>query len=425
MMSKEQKEQLIKDKGDEFDKQLTYVKIDLLKNETTTFLTGEVFRRPIHFRADLPMPTAGANGKEILVDPEFWANSSRAKRTSILFHEGFHNMMGHCDIKPTCADDQILWNLAMDCVTEALRVTCNIGDPIEEAAIKPSHDGTVRLKINDVAIILSRCHEKTKEEIHDVLVAHVKKNPPKGGKGNKIQDGDGKDLKNIDNHEVREFSPEERAEMEQNLRQALVQHKLKGNLPGGLAAVLDRMLAGKINWKAELRDMVLPEIKSYQSFNRVNRRSYSLGIILPGMQKEGVDAVFAFDTSGSMGERELQAGLGQIADIFKQFEPGMVNIKVLLHNTDVYSELDLKDLSEVKKFKVESGGTSHKDVFEKAEEYKAKVLICFTDGYSDFPTDTNIRKILWVVSDENGMKNIPDNLGKKIFVPMTDFVGED
>lgn len=425
MMSKEEKAQLIKDKTDEFDKQLTYVKIDLLKNETTTFLTSEVFKRPVLFVPDLPVPTAGANGKEILIDPECWANTTRPKRLGILFHEGFHNMMGHCDIKSTSQDDHIMWNLAMDCVTEALRVTCDVGEQIEEAAIKPSHDGNVRLKINDVKIILPRCHEKTKEEIHDIIVAHVKKNPPKGGGGMEITDEDGNKLKDIDNHDLREFSPEERAEMEQNLRQMVVENKMKGTLPKGLADALERMLTGKINWKAELRDMILPEIKSYQSYNRINRRSHSLGLTLPGMQKEGVDAIFAFDTSGSMGKKELMAGMGQIADIFKQFEPGMVNIKVMLHNSDVYSEVDLKDVHEVKDFKVQSGGTSHADVFEKAEGYHAKVLICFTDGYSNFPNDTNINKVLWVVSEENGMKQIPDNLGKKIYVPMDELTGEE
>jgi predicted metal-dependent peptidase len=257
MKTPEEKAQLIKEHADEFDKQLTYVKIDLLKNDATTFLTGEVFKRPIIFSPNLPVPTAGANGKEILIDPECWMNTTRPKRLGILFHEGFHNMMGHCDIKSTSKDDHIIWNLAMDCVTEALRVTCGVGEQIEEAAIKPSHDGNVRLKINDVKIILPRCHEKTKEEIHDVIVAHVKKNPPKNGGKMEITDEDGNELKDIDNHDIREFTPDERAEMEQNLRQMIVENKLKGNLPGGLAKVLERMLAGKVNWKAELRDMVL------------------------------------------------------------------------------------------------------------------------------------------------------------------------
>lgn len=425
-MNKEQKDKLIVDKADEFEQHLTLAKIDLLKNESTTFLTGEVFRKMPIFKSDLACPTAGADGVNIYIDPECWQNSTRPQKLGILFHEGFHNMMGHCDIKATSEDDHTLWNLAMDCVTEALRVTCKIGEQIEEAAIKPNPYGDVRLRINDVAIILPRCHEKTKEEIHEILVAHVKKNPPKGEKGKiKITDENGKVIKPGDSHELREFTPEERTEMEQRLRQALVEHKLRGTLPGGLSSVLEKMLSSKINWKAELRDMILPEIKSYQSYNRVSRRSHSLGLTLPGMIKEGVDVGFLMDTSGSMGANELMAATGEADNIFKQFEQGMVKIKLMLHNTSVYTIMDLKDRSELlSKIKTQSGGTSHVPAFKTAEDEGVKVLICFTDGYSEFPTETTINKILWICTDKNGMNQIPDNLGKKIYVPVSEFTEE-
>ena len=420
-MSKE-KEKLIEDNKDKFDQELTLTKIDLLKNSATTFLTGDVFRKPIEFRSDLEQPTAATDGKMIMIDPDCWLNSTRPQHLGIIFHEGYHGLMGHCNFEAKTDDEHLVWNLGIDCHTEAVRVVCGIGEQTELAAIKPSYDGNVRLKINDVNIILPRCHEKTSEELYDMIVAHVKKNPPKGGNGPiKIRDENGKELKPIDGHNLREFTPEEKAEMEKNLRQVLVEHKLKGTLPGYLSSIIDKMLECKVNWKSELRDLISPEIKSYQSFNHISRRGRATGLNLPGMVKEGVEVGFAMDTSGSMGIREIESAAGQAKGIFDQFESGMVKIKMILHHSSVYKVTDMEDPNALKNIKTESGGTSHIGVFETAEEEDVKVLICFTDGYSTFPESTTIRKILWLCTDENGMKNIPDHLGKKIYVSMKEF----
>ena len=95
----------------------------------------------------------------------------------------------------------------------------------------------------------------------------------------------------------------------------------------------------------------------------------------------------------------------------------------MFHTTDVYETIDVDNENDIK-YKLQSGGTSHRDVFEKAEEDNARVLILLTDGYSEFPESSNIGKILWIVTNEAGANNIPDNLGKKIVVDITDLQEE-
>ena len=70
--------------------------------------------------------------------------------------------------------------------------------------------------------------------------------------------------------------------------------------------------------------------------------------------------------------------------------------------------------------KVESGGTSHQDVFVQAEELKSKVLICLTDGYTDYPKTTNIGNVIIVCIEKNG--STPD-YARRIDVDMATFGG--
>ena len=423
MKTKEEKEQLIKENKDLFDRQLTYVKVDLLKNPNSTFITSRVFKDPITFRPDLPTPTAAANGKEIFIDPECWENSKREERLGIVFHEGYHNMMMHCDFKARTKTEKTVWNLAVDCNTEAVRVISFIGEQIKEAAIKPDDNGNVRLKINKVSLLLARCHEKTSQELYDLIMYHIEKNPPPEGTPPDepiIEDENGNGIGPMDDHDLKEFSPEEKADAEQQLRQAIVEHKLRGTMPKGVAEAIERMLKGSINWRAELREMIVPEIKTFATFRKRNRRGQSLGLNIPGAVKEGVRATVVWDTSGSIGKEEIKLMTGNTTQLFKQFDPGTVHITMMFHTSEVYQILEVDGENDMEDIKIQSGGTCHLDVFKKAEEMGTEVLICFTDGYSEFPEETNIKKVLWIVTDENGMDRIPDHLGKKIHVPIKD-----
>jgi predicted metal-dependent peptidase len=333
-------------------------------------------------------------------------------------------MMGHCDTRVNTETDRHLWNVAADCVTEAIATQCNIGQgDYCEGVISPTNNGTVNLNINGSKLIISYCQDKSVEEIYNILKNHADKNKNKDGKIH-ILDENGKVVGSFDAHGLREFTPEEKNDLEQELRHALVEHKLKGTMPGGLADMLEKMLKGKVNWRAELRDAIVPEIKAYQSYYRPHKKGMAEGLILPVMRKEGVNVHIAGDTSGSIGKNELDYFTGEITHLFNQFDPGIVTGTLMLHHTEVYQTIKLDDVKDLDKIQTESGGTSHLDVFAKAEEDDANVLILLTDGMSEFPEYTKIKKVLWICTNEAGMERIPSNLGKKIFIDIKDLQEE-
>lgn len=251
------------------------------------------------------------------------------------------------------------------------------------------------------------------------------------GSGHTVTDKSGKDVGHDCHQDGVELSDQERMDVENEARRMYVESKMRGTMPGWLEQQFEAMLERKVDWRSELREMSTPEIKAYSTFGRTNRRSYALGVAmgrrmyLPGMRKEGITIAEFIDTSGSMGEKEVRYILGETKNIFKSFEPGMVHINVYLHDTEVYRKIELDDATAVDDIKLRgNGGTSHKDAFEKAEEDGARCVIAFTDGYSDFPPETKISKVLWIVTDKQGMEQIPENLGRRIHVSMEDIENE-
>lgn len=422
-MNQEEKDKYYAANKAKYAEDLSLAKIDVIRTDKISFLSPTLFRSDPRFRSDLPIATACADGKNIFVDIEFWSKLKRSQKFRAIFHEGFHNMMGHCNTRVNTKTNRLLWNIAADSVTEAIATQCGVGEGnYVEGVICPTNDGTVNLEINGKKIIISQCQNRSVEDIYSKLVQHVKENPKRKGQPGDIdiRDGNGKVIIEFDSHDLREFTAEEQAQVEQQLREALVKHKLKGTMPGGLADVIEQMLKGKVNWKAELRAAILPEIRAFQTYRRPNKRLSGQQFVRPSMVKEGILVDIAFDTSGSMGTKELNYSVGEVQSMFKQFDPGIVKARLMLHHSEVYSTMKLEDVKDLKHIQTKSGGTSHMGVFKQAEENKANVLVCFTDGYSDFPETTKIKNIIWICTDEKGMERIPENLGRRKFVDISD-----
>jgi predicted metal-dependent peptidase len=228
----------------------------------------------------------------------------------------------------------------------------------------------------------------------------------------------------MDEMQEHPYSETEITDTKNNVRRKLIEAKSRGDMPGWLQEVLDANLKAKVDYRSELREFIMPEIKAYSTFSRTNRRTYGTmmpGIILPGMKREGLFVHFYVDTSGSIGQLEARQFISEIKGMFKQFDPGMVTAQIHLHDTTVYSTIDAHSLQDVETVEIRGGGgTSHIQPMENAEDEGAQVAIFLTDGYSDFPESTKIPKMLWVVTSEDGAKRIPEHFGKRIIIAPED-----
>jgi predicted metal-dependent peptidase len=219
---------------------------------------------------------------------------------------------------------------------------------------------------------------------------------------------------------IRKLTPEEEDEQRQKMSDKAAEGKLRGNMPGWLADKLGKMLEGKIDWRTELLEEMIPLIKSLPTFRKPRRRNPNPEIFLPGNIREGIKLSVGIDTSGSIGDRERAYFLGEIASIYEQFPVGSVEMTVYFHHTEMYHKIEMSDMEELKGYQFQSGGTDHHDIMEKMVEDGTNYAVFLTDGYSDFPETKQIPNILWIVTEEQGMEHIPEGFGKKINVKISE-----
>jgi len=166
--------------------------------------------------------------------------------------------------------------------------------------------------------------------------------------------------------------------------------------------LIDGLLESSIDWKGLLYRYITNLIPIDYIWTRPSKKSRSLGVYLPSVVKEKIDLVIAVDTSSSISKDELQLFISEITGIIRSFRN--VDLTIMDCDCRINTVVTYKDakIDDVIDFKFRGGGgTSHKPVFNWMNENlpNARLLICFTDGYTSFPNpqDVNVNT-LWVVA---------------------------
>jgi predicted metal-dependent peptidase len=449
-----EKTKYIEDNHDTLWRQVTEVNAYTLVCKETKFLASKMMTIPFSFSDVEEHATACTDGKQIMFDPMFWESLSLKERAFVMCHELFHIILMHPDRGYKLKPNPQIWNIAIDAVVNSILVKGKVGE-MPKDGIKPNWCGDVELNLNGKILIIKEAHKKTAETVYWEIIKHLEDNPGNGGQGqgqgqgqgedNQPQDGDGdqenqtgqgdgkggnqydikqngKEIKPIDHHMQSELTPKEVNEIKRSIRRMLVEAKMRGNMPSFMQEMLAEEVKPKINWKAWIKSSLSPSFRVYNSFVRPHRRSQAMGFTMPGPVKKGVKATLAIDTSGSIGRAELSQFISEMKSIFKTFPTGATEITLLLHTTDVYSEKKLKTIQDTKNIDYASGGTSHIEVFERAEKNGAKILICLTDGETDWPNKCGIENVIVVSTLKSSMNNIP-RYAKKIYLDIKELGG--
>jgi len=193
------------------------------------------------------------------------------------------------------------------------------------------------------------------------------------GKG---QGGFGNDLKD---------APAEISELDM---QATVQTAAKmAKACGKESALLDRILGGcleqKVSWLEALRHVLTSSSKGDYTFARVNRRFVSSGIYLPSLWSPSIGGlVVGIDTSGSMGQEELDQAAAEITAIAEDCHPEWV--LVLYCDSALAGTQRFEQGEDIQLVAKGGGGTRFKPVFDYIEEEISEpiaALVYFTDLY--------------------------------------------
>jgi len=267
-------------------------------------------------------------------------------------------------------------------------------------------------------------HNMSMREVYKLL----KSKKGGGGGGGKPEkegeqgSGSGGGEYEFDKHDFgKPMTQEEAKEMDGKIDRAIREGALlAGRLGIDLPRAISDLLDPVIDWKKELAEFVTSTCKGKDEYTwrKFNRRVISNDIYLPTVENETIgEVVVAIDTSGSIGQEQLNAFASELVSICEAVSPDAVRIlwwDTKVHGeqlfTDNYDQIGsmLKPLG--------GGGTRVSSVAEYINKKKinAECCIVFTDGYLESDVVWNISSpTLWMVTEN---KNWTPPTGKKVFM---------
>jgi predicted metal-dependent peptidase len=338
-----------------------------------------------------------------------------AQLRGLIMHENLHVALKHIPRnKDLWKENSLLANASADYV---------VNDIIESMKDK------AHIKLPNGALYHPKFHNWSLREIYTFL----KKNAKDGGGGGSGDEGTG--IKNsgsgggefptqsLDEHdwESQEMSPEQAKKLEEKIDKSL---REGGIMAGRMGAKVPRaigdLLEPKIDWREVLRDFVASATKGKDEFTwrKFNKRMLANDMYLPSLENESIgEIVVAIDTSGSIGQEQLNEFASELASICDTCSPEVV--RVLWWDTSVHGEQVFKgDYANIASMlKPEGfGGTYvscvNKYVVEK--NIKAECVLVFTDGYVENNIEWQITApTLWMVTEN---KSFEPPTGKLVLI---------
>jgi predicted metal-dependent peptidase len=323
------------------------------------FFGTAVSRRPIQFTDSVPTAAVSARG-QIYLNPSFVNPLTVKQIMFLLAHEAMHYMLGHAFRRKH--RDQRPWNIACDKVINDTLIDAKVGEFI------------------DGGVTLHDARNYAAEELYD-------ENDDggaggSGGIGDDIQDPVDDEGNPLDDATVHQIEAQAKIEAIQSAKAA----KATGKLPASVERIIEEMLVVKTPWHQILERFMNGKVRDGYSWRRPNRRFMASGMYLPGVDytpKMG-EVVIGVDTSGSIGQRELDEFNAHINRILETCTPEKVHVLYCDSSINKAVEYTPDDFP-VRLTPHGGGGTSFKPVFDWVREYdgEVEVVVYLTDGYGD------------------------------------------
>jgi predicted metal-dependent peptidase len=179
--------------------------------------------------------------------------------------------------------------------------------------------------------------------------------------------------------------------------QALRSAKACGQEPAGIERPLSESRESRQDWRAILRDFVTATSPSDYRWSPPNRRYIASGLYLPSVQRRGLgEIVVAVDTSGSIGNDELEQFAGEISAISEEAQPEAIH--VVYCDAAVQSTQEFGPSEPIRLEPKGGGGTDFCPVFRWVDENNITpvCLIYLTDLCCNSYPEAPEYPVLWV-----------------------------
>ena len=191
-------------------------------------------------------------------------------------------------------------------------------------------------------------------------------------------------------------------------------NRSRGHLPAGWRRWADQTLAGPtIPWRRVLASAVRRAIAHAAgchdyAYSRPGRRRIPR-IVTPALRRPLVTVAVVVDTSGSMGQSELDAALAEVKGVITAAGIGTQRLMVLACDAAVGATSRVRRVEDVQL--VGGGGTDMRVGIAAAEASRPQpdVIVVFTDGYTPWPDrPTRARLVVAIIGAQATAEHVPD-----------------
>lgn len=329
-------------------------------------------------------PTMATDGETLWVNPAMIAAESVGALVTVLAHEAMHIVSLH-PFRQGQRDGKA-WNIATD---KEINGTLRAIDAEGKIRYEWPKCGALFPDAADVG--------KAAEQMYSEPAAGGGSGQGNGN-GSKPGDQDGMGGVRAAQGDASELAEKEsRAKMQ--ISAAAEMAKGQGQLPAALARLVKESLEPKIRWQDVLRAFVREAARDDYSWSKINPRYAHTGFMLPSLysQRLGVIAV-AIDTSGSIGEQQLNEFLTEVEAIAHECKPTC--IRLIDCDATVNSIRDCDPLEPLPRDFNGGGGTDFAPVFDALAEETPVCLVYLTDLEGSFPDSEPAFPVLWTTTSE-------------------------
>lgn len=352
------------------------------------------------------VPIAATDGKCLMLNPDTFFKYNLNERLFIVAHEIAHCIFNHCTQmyqfamrgKVPYVDgvelpyNQQLMNIAADLVINDMLIESKIGQYNKDWLHDPK-----MATMNDSALDAYRkLYEdlKKKGKIKEIEVSGLGNG--QGGFDEHMKPGtsEGKDAGQ---------ASQERNESEWKTQIAAAYNtaKAQGKLPASLERLFGEILNPQVDWREKIQALFARKVGSGSyDWRRADRRLIVRDIYSPGRSGFGAGTVVVgVDTSGSIGPKELDMFMAEMAGILEDVRPKRLCIvwcDAKVHRTDEAE--DPQDLNTIRaKGAPGGGGTAFEPVFDwiAQQNISPDALVYLTDGMGSFPKEAPDYSVIW------------------------------
>jgi predicted metal-dependent peptidase len=355
-------------------------------------------------------PIAATDGNSLILNPKTFFEFDLSQRVFIMAHEIMHCIMNHCGLmhqlstrgKVTYPDgktlpyDQMTMNMAADYVINDCLIESKVGAmPTKDGKIVGLHDKNMATGMDAVLDAYRKVYKNSP--------------PPPGGGG--TCGGPNMGGKGFDQHlkpgtsegkdATQATKDRNESEWQTQIQAGLNSAKAQGKLPAGLERMFREMLEPVVDWTEKIEALFARKVGSGSwNYRKPDRRLITRDIYAPSRSGFGAECVVVgADTSGSIGQKELDMFFAEMAGILEDVRPKHLLIMwcdAHVHRVDECEEP--QDLMVLRSKKAPGGGgTDFRPVFDEIAKrgLTPDALVYLTDGMGTFPPTAPSYPVIW------------------------------